>query len=236
METEQSSSQVHDGQLYKIRHSLAHLLAKAVQDYRPGTKLGFGPPIKDGFYYDFILSAPLSEEDFPVLERNVRKLIKKNKVFSRQDLSVEDAFAKIIEMDEPHKLEYAKELVEKKGIKELSFYKNGDFVDMCEGPHIDFPKEIDPRCFKLRSVAGAYWRGDNRNVMMTRIYAWAFETESKLLDHVEKWELLQQRDHKKLGQQLDIFSFDNEIGRGLPLWLPNGTILKDELEKIGWSA
>ena len=221
-----------EDQLYRVRHSLSHVLAQAVLEMRPGSTLGFGPPIKDGFYYDFILSEPLTEDDFPELERRMKKILKKGQRFYREDLSAVDAFARIDEMGEPYKAEYARELVEKQNLKELSFYRNGPFLDMCEGPHVDTTKEIARDAFKLRNVAGAYWRGDSDNVMMTRIYAFAFETREALDAHVAAYELALERDHKKLGRELGIYRIDNDIGRGLPLWLPNGTVLRDELEAL----
>jgi threonyl-tRNA synthetase len=219
-------------QLYRIRHSLAHVLAQAVLELRPGSTLGFGPPIKDGFYYDFILSAPITEEDFPEIERRMRQILKKGSRFVREDLPREAALARLAEMREPYKREYALELLEKHGLEGLSFYRSGPFVDMCEGPHVATAKEIPRSAFKLRSVAGAYWRGNSDNVMMTRIYAWAFATEAELDEHVRRYEEALARDHKKLGRELDIFHIDNEIGKGLPLWLPNGTVIRDEIEKL----
>ena len=221
-----------DDQLYRIRHSLAHVMAQAVQTLRPGTTLGFGPPIKGGFYYDFILPEPINEEDFPEIERLMRKILKQGKRFVREDLPAQEALACIDQMGEPYKREYAEELIQKQKLTSLSFYRNGDFQDMCEGPHVETTKEISRDAFKLKSVAGAYWRGDTNNVMMTRIYAWAFAEREELDAQLAKWEEAQQRDHKKLGRELDIFAIDNEIGRGLPLWLPNGTVIRDELEKL----
>ena len=166
--------------LYKIRHSLAHVLAQAVLELRPGSTLGFGPPIADGFYYDFILSAPITEEDFPEIEKRMKRIIKQGQKFEREDLTREEALRRLDEMGEPYKKEYANELFEKQGLGELSFYRNGPFLDMCEGPHVDNTRQIPPGCFKLRRVAGAYWRGDSRNVMMTRLYAWAFSSREEL--------------------------------------------------------
>ena len=225
-------SDVSDGQLYKIRHSLAHVLAQAVLEMRPGSTLGFGPPIRDGFYYDFILSSPITDEDFPDLERRMKKIIKKGQRFYREDLAATDALQRIEEMAEPYKREYAQELLEKNNLEGLSFYRNGPFLDMCEGPHVDTTKEIPRDAFKIRSVAGAYWRGDSNNVMMTRLYAWAFETKEELDQHVKNWEEAQARDHKRLGRELGIYAIDNDIGKGLPLWLPNGTVIRDELETL----
>ena len=222
----------HNSQLYKIRHSLAHILAQAVMEFRPGTKLGFGPPIEDGFYYDFILPEPISSEDFKEIESKMKHIIKQGQQFERSDLDLDQAFQQIDEMGEPYKKEYAQELAEKHGLKNLSFYKNGKFLDMCEGPHVESTKEIPQNCFKLKSVAGAYWRGDSKNTMMTRIYAWAFETKEELVEHVKAYEEAIKRDHKKLGKELQLFTIDDEVGKGLPLWLPNGTILRDEIEKL----
>jgi threonyl-tRNA synthetase len=221
-----------DAPIYRIRHSLAHLMAEAVMQMRPGTKLGFGPPIDDGFYYDFILSSPLTEEDFPEIEKKMRKLIQDNHPFQREDLTRQDALARIDQMGEPYKKEYAEELFEKKGIQTLSFYRTGPFLDMCEGPHVVSTRELPVQGFKLRSLAGAYWRGDSKRAMMTRIYAWAFETKAELEAQVKAYALAQERDHKKLGKQLAIFAIDETVGKGLPLWLPNGTVIRDELEKM----
>ena len=218
--------------LYRIRHSLAHVLAQAVLELRPGSTLGFGPPIKDGFYYDFILSAPITEEDFPEIEQRMRKILKKGQRFDREELPKDAALARLADMKEPYKREYALELFDKKHLDTLSFYRNGPFLDMCEGPHVGTTKEIPRDAFKLKSVAGAYWRGNSDNVMMSRIYAWAFATKAELDDYVARYELALARDHKKLGRELGIYHLDNDIGKGLPLWLPNGTVIRDELEKL----
>ena len=139
--------------LYKIRHSLAHVLAQAVLELRPGSTLGFGPPIEDGFYYDFVLSEPLSEADFPAIEKKMKHIIKQGQRFEREELGVEEAFARISEeMAEPYKLEYARDLVEKQGLETLTFYRNGPFLDMCEGPHVDQTRALPKAGFKLRSL------------------------------------------------------------------------------------
>jgi threonyl-tRNA synthetase len=230
MESNQSQSTADT--LYRIRHSLAHILAEAVLELRPGTKLGFGPPIEDGFYYDFILSSPITEEDFPEIEKKMRRLMQEGLKFEREELPKEAAFARLNEMGEPYKREYAEELFEKKGLSTLSFYKTGPFVDMCDGPHVNTTKELPAQAFKLRSLAGAYWRGDSKNTMMTRIYAWAFASKAELDAHIKAYKMAQERDHKKLGKELEIFTIDDQIGKGLALWLPNGTVLRDELEKL----
>ncbi len=221
-----------DPQLYRIRHSLAHVLAQAVLELRPGTTLGFGPAIDDGFYYDFILPEPFTEDDFKSIEKKMKFIIKKRQLFEREELPVADAFARIDEMGEPYKREYAQELVETQGLESLTFYRNGPFLDMCEGPHVEHTKELPLGGFKLRAIAGAYWRGDSRNVQMTRLYAWAFATREDLEAHAKAWKLRQERDHKKLGKALDLYIIDDKIGKGLPLWMPNGTAIREELEKL----
>lgn len=218
--------------LYRIRHSLAHVLAQAVLELRPGATLGFGPPISDGFYYDFILPEPITDADFPALEKLMKRIIKKGQAFEVEELAADAALARIGEMGEPYKMEYAQELINKNGLETLTFYRNGPFLDMCEGPHVENTRKLPKGAFKLRSVAGAYWRGDSRNVMMTRLYCWAFESKEDLESHVKAYKAALARDHKKLGRDLDMFVIDEEIGKGLPLWLPNGTIIRDELEKL----
>lgn len=229
---DQADAERVDDELYRLRHSLAHVLAQAVLEMRPGSTLGFGPPIRDGFYYDFILTEPLTEEDFPELERRMKKILKKGQRFDCEALPYEDAMARLDAMGEPYKREYAEELFQKQDLGELTFYRNGPFLDMCEGPHVHTTREIPRDCFKLRSVAGAYWRGDSRNVMMTRIYAWAFRNKEELDAHVAAYHDALARDHKKLGRELDLYHIDNVIGKGLPLWLPNGTVVRDEIEKL----
>ena len=229
---EHSGAEQRQDALYRVRHSLAHVLAQAVLELRPGSTLGFGPPIADGFYYDFILSEPLTETDFPEIERRMRKIIKQGQRFHREDLAASEALARIAGMGEPYKREYGAELIVKHGLSKLSFYRNGPFLDMCEGPHVEDTRKIPRDAFKLRSVAGAYWRGDSRNVMMTRIYAWAFATKEELEAHVARWRQAQERDHRKLGRELGIFAIDRDVGLGLPLWLPNGTVVRGELEKL----
>jgi threonyl-tRNA synthetase len=221
-----------EDQMYRVRHSLAHILAQAVLEIRPGSKLGFGPPIEDGLYYDFILPTPITESDFPEIEQKMRQIIASGAVFEREDLPIEQALVRIEKMGEPYKREYAKELAEKEGLSSLSFYRSGSFLDMCEGPHVHHAGEVPLDAFKIRNIAGAYWRGDSRNVMMTRIYVWAFGSREELDTHIKAHHEALERDHKKLGKELDLFSIDDEIGKGLPLWLPNGTVVRDELEKL----
>ncbi len=219
--------------LHRIRHSLSHVLAQAVLEVRPGTTLGFGPPIADGFYYDFVIAGePLSDADFSDIEKRMKKIIGRQQVFTQEELPTAEAYARLEAMNEPYKRAYAEELTTKKGLTTLGFYRNGNFVDMCEGPHVANTKDLPADGFKIRSLAGAYWRGDVRNVIMTRVYVWAFAGREALDAHVKAFHDALARDHKKLGAELDIFVIDEEIGKGLPLWLPNGTVLRDELEKL----
>ena len=232
MGMEHQGSENPQDDLYRVRHSLAHVLAQAILKLRPGTTLGFGPPIDDGFYYDFILSEPISEEDFKAIEKEMRRIIVQGQEFVHEELDRDAAMARLDEMGEPYKREYAVELFDRHGIERLSFYANGPFLDMCEGPHVATTRKIPPDCFKLRRVAGAYWRGNSDNVMMTRIYAWAFATGKEVKEHVRLYQEGLKRDHKKLGKELDLFVIDDQIGKGLPLWLPNGTVVRDEIEKL----
>lgn len=227
-----NSNQDAADQLYRIRHSLAHIMAEAVMEIRPGTKLGFGPPIEDGFYYDFILPTPITEADFPEIEKKMRQFIQAGHTFEREELPKDQALARIDEMGEPYKRQYAEELIEKKNLSGLTFYRTGPFLDMCDGPHVVNTRDLPVQGFKLRSLAGAYWRGDSRNVMMTRIYVWAFASKAELDAHAKAYQQGLERDHKKLGKELDIFVIDDTIGKGLPLWLPNGTVIREELEKL----
>jgi threonyl-tRNA synthetase len=218
--------------LYRLRHSLAHVMAQAVLELRPGSTRGFGPPIDTGFYYDFVLSEPITEDDFPDIVKRMKQIIKQGQKFECEELSIASALERLTEMGEPYKAEYAQELAREQQLETLSFYSNGPFVDLCEGPHVDSTRNLPKGAFRLRSIAGAYWRGDERNKMMTRIYAWAFETKEQLEEEVRRHEEALKRDHKKLGPQLDLYVIDKEIGKGLPLWLPGGTAIRDELEKL----
>ncbi|MDH5527897.1 MAG: threonine--tRNA ligase [Nitrospirota bacterium] len=222
-----------DDPLYRLRHSLAHVLAQAVLEIRPGATRGFGPPIDNGFYYDFVLPEPITPEDFPAIEKAMKQIIKKNQPFEREDLPVAEALSRLNDMGEPYKAEYAGELAEKHGLSTLGFYTNGPFVDMCDGPHVDRTGRLPKGAFKIRSIAGAYWRGDEKRQMMTRIYVWAYETKEELEENVRRYEEGLKRDHKKLGPQLDLYHIDREhVGLGLPLWLPHGTAIREELEKL----
>ena len=221
-----------DSFLYKVRHSLSHVLAQAVQQYRPGTVLGFGPPIDNGFYYDFLLPESISAEDLPEIENLMKKIIAEKQDFQCEELPADEALARIEAMGEPHKLEYAKELIEKENLASLTFYTNGPFLDMCEGPHVENTRQLPRDGFTLHSIANAYWRGDERNVSLTRIYAYAFHNKKELKAYVARREEALKNDHRRLGAEFDIFAIDDEVGKGLPLWLPNGAVLRSELEKL----
>lgn len=220
--------------VYKLRHSLAHILAQAVLQIRPDAKLGFGPPIDNGFYYDFDFGTnPISETDLKEIEEKMGKIIKERQQFERSEMTVTEAVEMLKTSGQHYKAEYAQELADK-GLAvngKLSFYKNGPFLDMCEGPHLVATNEVPKATYKLDKLAGSYWRGSEKNPMLTRIYGLAFETNAELKDYIEKRELARQRDHRKLGKELDLFEFDEEIGSGLPLWLPKGTVIREELEK-----
>lgn len=221
--------------LYRIRHSLAHVLAQAVMAYRPGAKLGFGPPVENGFYYDFDLPEPITAEDLPKIEKRMREILKAKQEFLREELDPDAAMQKTEAAGQPYKTEAARDLRDK-GVGIISFYSNGPFVDMCEGPHVATTRDIPSDAFKLDSIAGAYWRGDEKNKMLTRIYGLAFETKESLDGFLERRRIAMERDHRKLGKELDLFHIEDEIGKGLILWLPNGTVLRDEIEKLAREA
>ena len=206
--------------LETLHHSLAHILAYAIQELYPETKFGIGPAIENGFYYDFDLKRSLAPEDLPKIEEKMREIIKRNFPFKKKKLHRSDLCR--LFKGQPYKLELINELKEEK----LSIYESGDFVDLCAGPHIKSTKEIPVDSFKLTKIAGAYWRGSERNPMLTRVYGVAFETEKELKNHLLLQEEAEKRDHRVLGKILDLFSFDEEVGTGLPLWHPKGVILR----------
>lgn len=220
--------------IYRLRHSLAHILAQAVLQIRPDARMGFGPPVENGFYYDFDFGdKPITESDLKDIQKGMIKIINQKQEFNETFKSLDEAEVLLAETDQSYKIEYAKELVDsgKAENGQLGFFVNGSFTDMCEGPHLAHTGEVPRGCFKLDKIAGSYWRGDEKRPMLTRIYGLAFEDKEALLDFQERRRLAEQRDHRKLGAELDIFTLDEEVGTGLPLWLPNGTIIRDELEK-----
>jgi threonyl-tRNA synthetase len=217
--------------LYRIRHSLAHVLAQAVLEIRPNARLAFGPPINTGCYYDFDLDVPISSEDFSEIEKRMRRIIGEKQTFLSSERSIDDAIEYLDSKGAIFKAEYARELKER-GENSIGFYLNGPFEDMCAGPHVVDTGEIPTQAFCLDSVAGAYWRGDEKNPQLTRIYCLAFESKALLEDYLTRRKLAEERDHRKLGRELELFMFADEVGPGLPLWLPYGTVLRDELEKF----
>ncbi len=216
--------------LYRLRHSLAHVLAQAVLELRPNAKLGFGPPIQNGFYYDFDLEEPLTQEDFPAIEKRMRKIINSGQVFECETLTPDEMKHRLESTGQDFKVEQVEELAAQG--EELTLYRNGPFWDLCEGPHVTNTKEIPADCFSLDSLAGAYWKGSEDNKMLQRVYGLAFSSKSELQDFKEKRRLAMERDHRKLNTTQHYFVIEEEVGKGLPLWMPNGTVIRDELEKF----
>ncbi|MDP6320011.1 MAG: threonine--tRNA ligase [SAR324 cluster bacterium] len=216
--------------LYKIRHSLAHILAQAVLEIRPNAKLGFGPPIDSGFYYDFDLDEPLSAEDLPKLEKRMRHIIKTGQVFEREELDQTEIIKRLGKDNQSYKIEQVEDL--SLNNEPLSLYHNGPFWDLCEGPHVKKTSDIPKNCFTLETLAGAYWKGSEKNNMMQRVYGLAFETVDELKKYQEKRRLAMERDHRKLNRKQNYYTISDEVGKGLPLWLPKGTVIREELEKL----
>ena len=230
--------------LFKMRHSLAHIMAAAAQRIYPDAKFGVGPAINDGFYYDIDLGDnKISENNFGKIEKAMRRIIAESQDFVRSEVSIEDAINWAKENNQPYKLELlndlknagttnAKILAEGDfelgdGAETVSFYTNGNYKDLCRGPHLSNTKEVG--AFKLMRVAGAYWRGDEKNPQMQRLYGVAFETQEELDDYLRKMEEAKKRDHRKLGKELDLYTVSPLVGIGLPLFTPRGTILRDVL-------
>lgn len=213
--------------LAKIRHSLSHIMAMAVLKKFPGAKLGIGPTIDNGFYYDFLLPEKISDSDLPKLEKEMKKIIAQNIEFTKSVVSRKDAIKKV--GDQNFKVELIEDLPED---EEISFYQSGEFSDLCAGPHVEQSKEINPKAFKLTHLAGAYWRGDEKNQMLTRIYGVAFDDEKDLEAHLKMLEEAKERDHRKLGKELDLFTFSDIVGKGLPLWTAKGATIRRELENF----
>lgn len=222
-------------QLNNKRHSLAHLLASAVLEQFPDAQLGIGPVIDNGFYYDFKFSQPISTEDLPKLEKRMKELAKSKLGFERDEKSFDDAREFYQDKNQPFKTELINDL-EKSGEaqEKVSLYTTGEFIDLCRGGHVENTSEIDPKSFALDKLAGAYWRGDEKNPMMTRIYGLAFDTEAELSEFLAQREEALKRDHKKLGPELDLFVFSDLVGAGLPLWTPKGTLVRNLLDDFVW--
>ena len=237
--SQQAQEKYEESHLYKIRHSAAHIMAQAVVEMIPEAKYTIGPPVENGFYYDFDLPRNLTPEDLVQIEKRMRQIVQGKHEFKKKVISAEEA--REIFKDQPYKIELIEGL-EKGGFDEygnplkekpeISIYQHDTFVDLCRGPHVENTKEVKQDAFKLMSIAGAYWRGDEHNKMLQRIYGTAWENAQQLKDYLQQLEEAKKRDHRKLGKDLEIFMFDDEVGPGLPLWLPNGGVLIEELEKL----
>ncbi|MBT3392096.1 MAG: threonine--tRNA ligase [Anaerolineae bacterium] len=237
----QQQEKYEESELYRIRHSAAHIMAQAVTElFEPDeAKVAIGPPIENGFYYDFDLPRNLTPEDLKAIEKRMRQIIAGKHVFEKKVVSAEEA--KAMFKDQPYKIEliegleqggtdeYGEPLDEK---PDISFYTHDTFTDLCRGPHVEHTGKVNPSAIKLMSIAGAYWRGDEHKPQLQRIYGTAWEKPNELKEYLHMLEEAKKRDHRKLGKELDIFTFDEEVGPGLPLWLPNGGVLIDELENL----
>lgn len=228
-----------DSKLYRIRHSTAHVMAQAVLELFPDGKYAIGPAIEDGFYYDFDLPRTLTPEDLEQIQKRMVEIIKGNHPFVRRALSASEA--RQIFKDQPYKLElidglehgdvdeHGNPLAEK---PEISTYAHATFTDLCRGPHVENTREINPKAIKLMQVSGAYWRGDEHNPMLQRIYGTAWNDPKELEAYLWRLEEARKRDHRKLGKELEIFTYDEEVGPGLPLWLPRGGAMIEEIEAL----
>jgi len=222
--------------LQRMRHSCAHVLAQAVLDMFPEAKLAIGPPIDNGFYYDFELPRTLIPEDLKILEKKMKKIVAQKQTFKHYDLSIADAKKFLKKIKQPYKLELVEDLAAN-GETTVSFYENilpqnqnGMFVDLCKGPHVEQAGQVG--AFALAKIAGAYWKGDEKNIMLQRIYGYCFPTQDELSAYLKQLEEAEKRDHRKLGKELELFTFDDEVGPGLPLWLPKGSIIVEKLEEL----
>lgn len=228
-----------DSQLYRIRHSSAHIMAQAVLEVFPEGKVAIGPAIDEGFYYDFDLPRTLTPEDLEQIEKRMGEIIKGDHSFVRKVISADEA--REVFKSQPYKLELIDGL-EKGGTDdngnpldekpEISLYTHSTFTDLCRGPHVASTREINPKAIKLMQVSGAYWRGDEKRPMLQRIYGTAWKSPKDLEQYLWRLEEAKKRDHRKLGKELEIFTFDEEVGPGLPLWLPRGGAMIEEIEKL----
>ncbi|MEI6092115.1 MAG: threonine--tRNA ligase [bacterium] len=217
--------------LETIRHSLSHVLAAAVLEVKPDTNLGIGPAISTGFYYDFKFSGDFSETEFKDIEKRMRKIIQKKLPFEHYELPVDEAIEYYKKLGNEFKVELINDL-KNDGITKVGFYKLGEFVDLCKGPHVNNTSEIPTDIFKIDKTAGAYWRGDEKNQMLTRIYALAFESKEELDKYILRREEALKRDHRKLGAELDLFSTSDEVGPGLVSWHPKGARIRYLIENF----
>jgi threonyl-tRNA synthetase len=228
-----------ESKIYRLRHSAAHVMAQAVLEKFPEGKVAIGPPIEDGFYYDFDLPRPLTPEDLEAIEARMREIIKNDSEFIREEVSAEEA--RKIFSDQPYKLELIEGLeegdvdehgnpVDEKPV--ITIYKSDEFVDLCRGPHLESTGKIHPNAVKLMKVAGAYWRGDENNPMLQRIYGTAWLSPKDLKQYLWRLEEAKKRDHRKLGRELELFSVSDEVGAGLVLWHPNGAKMRFIAERF----
>jgi threonyl-tRNA synthetase len=209
-----------------LRHSASHVLAEAMLAMFPDAKFGIGPAIENGFYYDFQLPRNLTPEDIPVLEAKMTELIKANEPFVRTEVTKEAALK--LFANQPYKLELINELPG----DTVTVYKQGNFTDLCRGPHVKSTGEIKVNAFKLEKIAGAYWRGSEKNTMLQRIYGLAFMSKKELDDYLALQEEIKKRDHRKIGKDLDLFVFSDLVGKGLPLFTEKGSIIRRTLERF----
>jgi threonyl-tRNA synthetase len=226
-----------DEELYALRHSTAHVMAGAVLELFPEAKFGFGPPVKDGFYYDFDLPRPLTPDDLGTIEAKMRDVVKQDAPFERRDMAVPEALKFFGERKQDYKVDQIRKLAEKGADEDsddevengkVSVYQHNSFVDLCKGPHVEKTGKIGP--FKLLSIAGAYWRGNERNPQLQRIYGTVWPDQKQLDDYLKRLQEIERRDHRVLGKELELFRIDEELGSGLVLWLPNLSIVREELE------
>lgn len=236
-------------QLHAMRHSAAHVLATAIQKLYPSAKFGVGPVIEHGFYYDIALEEPISDKDLKRVQKEMRSLVKRNMPIEREEWPIEQAIKFFQENNQPFKVELLRDLQQHgttsiknidssdlgiddtdEKITTVSVYKIGDFVDLCRGPHVDSTGQVG--AFELTRLAGAYWRGDEKRDQLQRVYGLAFATQEELDQHKEMLELAKERDHRKLGRELDLFTFSDLVGPGLPLWTPRGTVVRNELDNF----
>ncbi len=213
--------------LHRIRHSMAHVMAEAVVEQLPGTKVAIGPSIDNGFYYDFDLPRPLTNDDLEVISGKMKEIIREDHHFERTVISREEAQALFEKKGEQYKVELLKAIPEG---DEVSLYSQGSFVDLCRGPHVESTADLNADAFKLLSIAGAYWRGKETNPMLTRIYGTAWENPKDLRLHLKHLEEMEKRDHRKLGKELDLFSLHEEAGPGLVYWHPKGSRIRHAIE------
>lgn len=226
-----------ESELYRIRHSAAHVMAEAVLEYFPEAKLAIGPPIDDGFYYDFDLGLDergkphtFSEEDLEKIEARMKELLKDNAHFQQSVMPVDQAL--VFFANQPYKQELIHDLAQEEGVREVGIYQHRNFIDLCKGPHVGYTRQIKANAVKLLRTGGAYWRGDEKKAQLQRIYGTAWHNKEELDEHLRLLEEARQRDHRRLGKQLELFHLSPLVGSGLPLWLPKGAALRFELEQF----